>query len=172
MSESVTCRNCHNTGHFAKVCRSAPQPDAHQNIRQSNKPTANHPTESKRMRFVRDEAREPEETFDEDDWQMSTPVGKIFYSSMEEGEVCSPPIQSSSLESDSSMDNYQILDVRQAEHERNRRYMIAITAGSVTGEAMIDSGSPVSFLDFTSGIQDRGGQQRRDSRTPQQRTRP
>ncbi len=105
------------------------------------------------MRFVRDDARDPEDTFDEDDWKAATPVGKISYSSMEEGELCSPPRQRSSLESDSSMDNYQISAVRQAEHERNRRYMIEITVGSVTGEAMIDSGCPISFLDFKSASQ-------------------
>ncbi len=100
------------------------------------------------MRFVRDNVEPDEEVFDDEDWQLEAQVARITCSSLEDGEMRKPADARDTLHSDSSLDNYQILAVKQADNSKNKRYTIDIQVGQVTGEAMIDSGSPISFLDF------------------------
>ena len=102
------------------------------------------------MRYVRDNVDEDEDVFDEQDWQPEAQVARITYSTLEEGEI-DDNVQTEPCEtrkSDSSLDDYQILAVKEAESTKNRRYTIDVQAGHVKGEAMIDSGSPMSFFYF------------------------
>ncbi len=52
------------------------------------------------------------------------------------------------LQGDSSLVNYQILAVKQAFNNKIRRNTLEIQAGPMKVEAMVDSGSLLSFLDF------------------------
>ncbi len=102
------------------------------------------------MRYVRDNVDEDEDVFDEEDWQPPAQVARITYSSLEEGEI-DDNVQAETCEtreSNSSLDHYQILAVKQADSTKNRLYTIDVQVGHVKREAMTDSGSPISFLTF------------------------
>ena len=87
------------------------------------------------MRYVQDHLDEDEEVFDDEVWQTEAQVARITYSSMAEEEIVDNNNNTEGREvlpSESSLDNYQI----------------NLKVGHVKREAIVDSGSPISFLDF------------------------
>ena len=149
-AKSVQCRNCHKKGHFARVCRSAPASDSRppsQPVRIVPPRTPAEKNNTKRMRFVHHSpAEEDDEIFADEDWSEQV-VAKVTRSSTEDGEIVGGGSDVALL-SDSSLDDYRILGIQPVSASKNKRYLIDLIVGSVSGQAMIDSGSPISFVDF------------------------
>ncbi len=102
---------------------------------------------SKRMRYVQNHRADDEsEIFAEEDWQDPF-IAKVTRAGPEEGEILEGD-SDTALVSESSMDDYRILAIQHETTSRNKRYLIDVVIGFTSGKATIDSGSPISFVDF------------------------
>ncbi len=88
------------------------------------------------MRFVRDDVEPDGDVFDDEDWQPDAQVARITCSSLEDGEICDakPGEPLDTLRSDSSLDNYQILAVKQIDNAKNKRFTIDIQVSQVMSQ--------------------------------------